>query len=102
MLSGSLDVQVIGGLVGMATLAVEHARRKHAAQLAAVFSELLHTVSLLRYNLTFESPQSAAELQTFVNDVKTKLHTFYMQARFQSPQRLHHKEPNTALQLQTS
>ena len=73
--------QVIGGLVGMATLAVEHARRKHAAQLAAIFSELLHTVSWLRCRLTFERPQSATELQGYFDTVKTALHEFYMSAR---------------------
>ena len=72
--------------MGMATLAVEHARRKHAAQLAAIFSELLHTVSSLRCRLTFGSPQSATELQEYFDTVKTALHEFYMSARsFSTP-----------------
>ena len=70
----------------MATLAVEHARRKHAAQLAAIFSELLHTVSWLRCRLTFERPQSATELQEYFDTVKTALHEFYIEARsFSTP-----------------
>ena len=79
--------QVIGGLVGMATLAVEHARRKHAAQLAAIFSELLHTVSSLRCRLTFGSPNNAEfDMQEYFKTVKTALHKFYMSARsFSTP-----------------
>ena len=79
--------QVIGGLVGMATLAVEHARRKHAAQLAAIFSELLHTVSWLRCRLTFESPSNAEfDLQEYFKTVKIALHGFYIEARsFSTP-----------------
>ena len=68
--------------MGMATLAVEHARRKHAAQLAAIFSELLHTVSWLRCRLTFESPSNAEfDLQEYFKTVKTALRGFYIEAR---------------------
>ena len=84
----------------MATLAVEHARRKHAAQLASVFGDLLHTVSLLRCKLAFDAPQSEAEMKAFTDDdetgLKTQLNEFYMQAccfphASQSMQRPHHE-----------
>ena len=84
-----VSCQVIAGLMGMATLAVEHARRKHAAQLAVVFSDLLRVVSLLRCKLAFEAPQSGAEMKTFTDGLKTQLHAFYKQARSLSQRNAH-------------
>ena len=69
----------------MATLGVEHARRKHAAQLAVVFSDIVLVVSVLRCRLAFQSPQSDTEMKTFTDGdeagLKTQLHELYMQAR---------------------
>ena len=84
-----VSCQVIEGLMGMATLAVEHARRKHAAQLAIVFSDLLQVVSLLRCKLASEALQSDAEMKTFTEGLKTQLHAFYTQARSLSQRNAH-------------
>ena len=76
---------MISGLVGMATLGVEHARRKHAAQLAKIFSDIVLAVSVLRCRLAFQSPQSDTEMKAFTDgdeaEWKTQLHELYMQAR---------------------
>ena len=68
----------------MATLGVEHARRKHAAQLATVFGDLLLAISSLRCILAFDAPKNAAAMETFMDHttegLKTQLHGFYMQA----------------------
>ena len=71
--------------MGMATLGVEHARRKHAAQLAKIFSDIVLAVSVLRCRLAFQSPQSDTEMKTFTDgdeaEWKTQLHELYMRAR---------------------